>query len=562
MEKVKQTFQRIKDFIQGIDPKRRRLIIAVIALVIVVSVGSALLLNRKEYTVLFTGLNSEEATEIMGKLTEKGVEYKSQGDGTILVDAKVEEQIRAELVYEGYPKSGFTYDVFKNNISLMTTDFEKVKYELFELQDRIGATIRLFEGVKDAKVTIALGEERRYVLDANQKTDAKASVVVLMNDDKTLTPKQVNGIKHLVAKSIPDLKIDNVTVLDGEGKELSAGDDTQNELTRLKSELEDQIERNIETKVVNVLAPFYGSHNVRVSVKANLDINKRIRETINYNFPEWTERRPVLDAEGNPMLDAAGNPIITEEKANARGIPSKESINQEFARDNIEGVGGVAGTESNADIPIYGSPALEAQGDENYIINQNDIEYLVNQIKEQVQIDAGVLEDLRVSVSLNNSEVPGLAREQVIDLVGNAAGIAKDKHEQQVTVVAGAFYNPDAPTVPAEEQTLLEQYRVWILGAIIAFVAAILITLIVFIILRRRRKKKLATAAAVSVATEPRFRPTRDEPQVVFPQEKIIDIKNEATVQLRDQIRDFASNNPEISAQLIRSWLRGEGMDE
>ena len=291
MEKLKQTFQRVKDFIRGVNPKKRRIFIAVAALVIVISIGTALFLNKKEYNVLFTGLTGEEATEIMGKLQEKGVEYKSQGDGTILVDAKVEEKIRAELVYEGYPKSGFTYDVFKDNIGLMTTDFEKVKYELFELQDRIGATIRLFEGVKDAKVTIALGEERRYVLDANQKTDAKASVVVLMQEDKVLTAKQVNGIKHLVEKSIPDLNISNVSVLDGAGKELSAGDDSQNELTKLKSELEDQIERNIETKVINVLAPFYGEHNVRVSVKANLDINKRIRETINYNFPEWTEKK-------------------------------------------------------------------------------------------------------------------------------------------------------------------------------------------------------------------------------------------------------------------------------
>ena len=563
MEKLKQTFQRVKDFIRGVNPKKRRIFIAVAALVIVISIGTALFLNKKEYNVLFTGLTGEEATEIMGKLQEKGVEYKSQGDGTILVDAKVEEKIRAELVYEGYPKSGFTYDVFKDNIGLMTTDFEKVKYELFELQDRIGATIRLFEGVKDAKVTIALGEERRYVLDANQKTDAKASVVVLMQEDKVLTAKQVNGIKHLVEKSIPDLNISNVSVLDGAGKELSAGDDSQNELTKLKSELEDQIERNIETKVINVLVPFYGEHNVRVSVKANLDINKRIRETINYNFPEWTEKKTVLDAEGNPLLDTDGTPIVTEENQIARGVPSRESINQEFARDAGEGVGGVAGTETNADIPIYGSPALEAQGDENYIINQNDIEYLVNQIKEQVQIDAGVLEDLRVSVSLNNTEVPGLANEQVVDLVGNAAGIAKDQHEQQVTVVAGAFYNPDAPTVQDEDQTLLEQYRIWILGAIIAFVAAILITLIVFMILRKRKKKKLANAvAASSIASEARPRASREEVQIPSAQEKLIDIKNESTVQLRDQIRDFASSNPEISAQLIRSWLRGEEIDE
>ena len=175
MEKVKQVYNRAKDSVQGTDPKKRNMIIGIAAAIIIISVATAFILNKKEYNVLFTGITDQEGSEIIGKLQEKGIDYKYESGGTILVDSAVEEQVRAELVYEGYPKSGFTYDVFKNNINLMTTDFEKVKYELFELQDRIGATIRLFDGVKDAKVTIALGEERKYVLDANQKTDAKRS---------------------------------------------------------------------------------------------------------------------------------------------------------------------------------------------------------------------------------------------------------------------------------------------------------------------------------------------------------------------------------------------------
>lgn len=554
MGKLKELFQRLKDTAQGISPKKRNAMIAITALILVVSVASAYMLNKKEYNVLFTGLNDQEGSEIIAKLQEKGIGYKYENGGTILVDSAVEEQIRAELVYEGYPKSGFTYDVFKNNISLMTTDFEKVKYELFELQDRIGATIRLFDGVKDAKVTIALGEERRYVLDANQKTDAKASVVVLMQDGKTLTQKQVRGIQHLVAKSIPNLNIENIAVLDGEGKELSTGDDTRTELSRLKTEIEKEIEKNIQAKVENVLAPFYGQQNVRVSVKANIDINKRIRETINYNFPEFVQRKVEL-VEG-------GDPIVTEERNQVRGIPSKESINQEFARDGQEGVGGVAGTESNADVPIYGSPGMDAQGNENYIINQNDIEYLVNQIKEQTQIDAGVLEDLRVSVSLNNTDTPGLAKEEVLELVGNASGIAKENHDKQVSIVIGAFYNPEEPLAPEKEKSLLEQYRIWILGAVIAFVVAVMITIVLMAILRKKKRKKQQSLAVPKHAqADSKPRAQKDEVAIELPAD-LIDIKNESTVQLRNQIRDFASNNPEISAQLIKSWLRGEGGNE
>ena len=65
----------------------------------------------------------------------------------------------------GYPKSGFTYDMYRDNAGIMTTESDKEKYTLYELQDRLGAQIRLFEGVRDAKVTIAEAGDQKYALD-------------------------------------------------------------------------------------------------------------------------------------------------------------------------------------------------------------------------------------------------------------------------------------------------------------------------------------------------------------------------------------------------------------
>ena len=62
-----------------------------------------------------------------------------------------EDQLRAALAYEGYPKSGFSYDVFINNTGGMTTDSDADTYKVYELQNRLGATISLFEGVKDER---------------------------------------------------------------------------------------------------------------------------------------------------------------------------------------------------------------------------------------------------------------------------------------------------------------------------------------------------------------------------------------------------------------------------
>lgn len=89
----------------------------------------------------------------------------------------------------------------------MTTDDENQTYKLYDLQNRIGATIRLFEGVKDAKVTIALGNKQKYVLDENASKPS-ASVTVITKTGYELTQKQAQGIQRLVSHSVPDLEME------------------------------------------------------------------------------------------------------------------------------------------------------------------------------------------------------------------------------------------------------------------------------------------------------------------------------------------------------------------
>lgn len=153
---MKEKIGQFKDFLGKLSSKTKKLIIAGAAVLVVGAVVIALILNNKPYGVLFTGLTAEEAQQISARLQEEGVDFKFEGDSTILVEESVLDQTKATLVQEGYPNSGFTYDTFTDNASMMTTDSDKATYKLYELQDRIGSTIRLFDGVEDAKVTLSL----------------------------------------------------------------------------------------------------------------------------------------------------------------------------------------------------------------------------------------------------------------------------------------------------------------------------------------------------------------------------------------------------------------------
>ena len=560
-DKIKIYIDKARAMLSKLSSRTKKLAIITISAILIFSVAAAILLNNRGYEVLFTGLNEQEASEIIGKLQESAIDYKYENDGTILVPAEQEQKLKAQLVYEGYPKSGFTYNIFKDNIDLMTTDFEKNNYKLFELQDRIGSTISLFDGVKDAKVTIALGEDRKYVLDSKNATDTSASVVVIMKDGGSPTPEQVKGIQRLVSKSIPQLDIDNVAVLDGEGNDVSVAPSLQSDLNQLRADFERQLENSVKSKVANVLAPFYGEENVKVSVKAQIDMNKKIRETINYFQPDssaQTQTAPVTAAEGeegNAQTEAAAGEI-------KRGIPSKESINQEVIRDG-QATGGVPGTETNSDIPIYGQ--LELNGNETQIINQNEIDYLVDQIKEQTQIDAGMIEDLTVSVSINtrNNET-SVTEEELLKLVGNASGIAPEKRADKISVVRGEFYDPNAGL--GDGITPDNQNQIYIIAAA---ALAILIALIVTLLLLRRKKKKSKLAEkkipkedAAAVERLIQVMEMPKGPGVEDIRDNLINIKNEKSLELRGNIREFAEDNPEISAQLLKSWLKGGDNNE
>ena len=175
MDKLKDNFNGVFEKLKSIDKKIWIIIGSVVAAVIVVWIALSTI-KSKDYRVLYSGLTTEESNEILGKLQELNSDYKYDGNGKISVPSGKEDKLRATLAAQGYPKSGFNYDVFKNNVGMMTTDMEKKNYLVFDLQNRLQSTIKLFDGVKDAKVTIGTTDEKKYVLDDKAKN--KASVVI------------------------------------------------------------------------------------------------------------------------------------------------------------------------------------------------------------------------------------------------------------------------------------------------------------------------------------------------------------------------------------------------
>jgi flagellar M-ring protein FliF len=509
---------------------------------LIIAVAGTLALNTNNTNVvLFTDITQTEATEILGRLSDMGVTAATYTRGSILVPANQEHRLRAELVLMGYPRSGRPYAAYIDNVDMMSTDADRELYKLISLEEGIANTIRQFEGVFDAHVSIALGRDRGYVLQRDM-VEPSAAVTVFMRNDGTPNMQMVNGIKHLVSGAVAGMQPDNVSVLDGLGTLVTGqtANDPTSQTARLRRTLEREIERDVHTKVMDLLAPVYGSDRVRVAVNASFDISRRLQELIEY--------RPV-------------HPDNPDSPGYTRGVMADERLLYEVVGPG-EVIGGVPGTETNAVIPIY--PNITADGDNIYYTNEAHFQYLVSQFTEQIQNDGGELVDISVGIIIGTERMSRAESESLRQVVARAAGIDFEEAELKISIAGLPFagdLDPDQPVGGWLAQMFVEYPMLqWVL---LAAAGLLLFIIVLLILLARRARKKRGQEQEDDVLFK------LDDDDSVHEEILEDDILNTPLdqarrtreMELKQQIGEFADLNPEIAAQLIKTWLRGGSID-
>lgn len=527
-EKVKGLGDKVKGFFSDMSKKTKTLLCVVLAAIVVGAVVIALILNNAPYTVLFTGLTGEEARSIAAVLEENGAtDYRLEGTDTILVPRSQELQLKAKILLAGYPSTqGFAYGTYRSGVSAMSTDAERNIALVQDLQDRMAGVIREFDGVKSAVVNIALGEDRRYILDSQNMVEAQASVKVTLEGSKKLTDQVAEAIRLLMAHSVQGLKIDNVVISDNMGNTYSGGELGGTDSAQLKLSLEEQINNKVRTQVMQVLSPFYGEDNVRVGVFSNVEVSRTLSDSTVYTSP----------ANAEPGKGIIGSTIYDQQVVSGGG----------------ENAVGVAGTENNADINTYVNDNLQVNGDETWIKNQGQDDFKVNTDKTQTERVGGVVTDLSVSVSINRTVAGTVDDNQVRAQIARASGITTDQQGDKISIMVAPFYDPAVTPVPITPEGLVPD---WVLYAAAAGAAVLLVLLILIAILRRKSKKKKAKQLN-ALLENVNFAPG-DMPQPAVAGADIMNIRTEKSMELRKDIRQFAEENPEIAAQMIRSWLKG-----
>ena len=532
-EKVQKTITTVKEYWGRQTNKTKGIYIGGLVLVLVIAVAAVILLNRKEYVVLYEGLETSEASEIVQIIEESGYECTLRSGGTITVPKGTENTIAMNLAMQKYPKSSLNYSTYTEKVGMFTTESEKRQYERIANEERLSAILATFEGVRDATATLTIPEKKNTVIEA-YKQEPTASAVLYLEDGVKLTNEQIEGMTYLITSY--GIKEENVTLVDNYGVLLLAEDtpaDVVAEETRklkFKTDLENQIREKIEA----LLIPAYGEDGFSAAVNMVLNFDSKVSEDTRYT-PSTNDERGMLqhtDAE-----QASGNTVVD---------------------------GGVQGVETNADDTYpEGNTGNNGAWTENSVSNT----YLVNTYKEQVEKAGYVIDGLSISVLIYTDYLPDTTRQNLVSLVANAATVNPAVAQDVVTVTN---LQKITETVEAEAQTFLfglTLNQLVILGAIL--LAILLILIIVLVSLRSKSKKK---RKAFERTLLEQHAPADGEPLVESffslgdessPAVDIPSLNADSGVEtketiIRRELTDFARTSPEIVAQLLRSWMHEE----
>jgi flagellar M-ring protein FliF len=256
----------------SIIPPSLKPLALLIGIAAAVAAGVVIVLWSKEptYSLLYGNLGQQDAAQIAQALDTNNIPYKIDG-GTITVPADRVHDARLKLASQGLPEGDGGFAVMSKEPGFGVSQFmEGARYQ-HALETELARTISNLQPVEGARVHLALPRQSAFVRD---RRPPSASVFLQMKPGRRLETEQVTAIVNLVASSIPELEADQVTVVDQQGRLLSAPEGNDEMAAREKQlEIARGMEERYTQRVEQLLAPLVGPGRVRAQVVADVELS-------------------------------------------------------------------------------------------------------------------------------------------------------------------------------------------------------------------------------------------------------------------------------------------------
>jgi flagellar M-ring protein FliF len=540
LERLKEIGGSLLERLRALSPARLFVLLGVVGAGVAIGVVSLLWMSREaEQSVLYAHLTMDDAAAMTSKLKEMGVPYRLEGDGTtILVPAPMVHDMRLRLASEGLPRGGGAgFELFDQRNFGMTEFMQKLNYRR-ALQGELSRTISQLDAVHSARVHIVLPEKSLFL---EQQDKPTASVVLKLAPGRRLTPEQIRGIAHLVASSVEGLSAEAVTLVDHNGEQLrqEVQDPSRLSLSEEQQAYQQTLERGLERRAQSLLARAIGKDKVLVRVSAELDFQRIERAEERYD---------------------ADNPAVrSEQRSKEVGTgPGFWAI-------------GVPGVRSN----VTGGAEAEKQGTNTASRESETINYEVSKVVSKIVAPSGEIKRLSVAVLVDGAYQPGAqpgettyvprTEEELAkfrDIVKSAVGYneARGDRVEIANIPFEIQADPEEAAMAAEARRAF-----WLqIGRYGAYVVLGVLCLL-FVV------RPLLAWIMTAGATETMLPRTVQELEAdtgageMLPEAAGVmgqlsegrEAVKPTGQQLRTQLAEFVTSEPERAAELLRTWLRG-----
>ena len=521
---------------------------AVVAAIVAVAMWS----SEPNYKVLFSNLDDRDGGAIVTALGTMNVPYRYNDTGTaLLVPAERVYDTRLQLASQGLPRGGSVGFELMDNARFGASQFaEQINYQR-GLEGELARSIEAMHTVQHARVHLAMPRQSLFVRERQAPT---ASVLLNVYPGRSLSDAQVSAISWLVASSVPELTAENVSIVDQNGRLLSAplgeGRGMDADQMRFVREME---QRTVE-RILTILNPLVGPGNVHAQASADVDFSRREETSEVYRPNQEPGQAAVRSQQTSDSTQRGINP--------AQGVPGALS-NQ-------------APTNAQAPIanppqpqpPRPGQPQQPANAQQQQQQQQQQTgtqaatgnlnerrdattNYEVDRTISHIKQPVGTLKRLSVAVVVNyirdkDGEPQALPPEELnklTNLVREAMGYS-DTRGDSLNLVNSQF-NDGPPPVPVwrdpEMISLFKTILAWLVGGVLA--------LWLYRILRRTVGDYLYPPVDPEQAEADRLEAAREAQEAARAKE--VDRYQDNL----ERARTMASKDPRAVAMVLRTWM-------
>lgn len=491
-----------------------------------------------DYTTLYAELPDAELSQIADALKQGSIKYKISA-GNIMVPANDIEKARMQLAAQGLPNirpKGF--DILNEEQSFGTSQFiQSARYQ-HALEEELSRSISALRNVKSARVHLALPKESVFV---RNRKKASASVIANLYSGHRMTDDQISAITYMVASSVPNLQVEEVTVVDQMGRLLTDSTDKEEVLNSDQLEYANKVENNYIGRIDSILTPFLGTNGFKAQVNADIDFTRieKTSEVFNPDAAATRSKQQLIE-----RVSGSGDAGIPGALSNQ---PPGGSIAPETAgaKGTDENAGGIfknkETTTQNFELDKTISHTQLATGN----VKRISIAVVVDDKKE-------VAEDGTVSSTPRTEE----ELKRITTLVKEAVGFNAQRGDT-VNIINAGFVAPMSiealPDVPVWEQA-------WFAPIVKQSLAALVVLYIIFGVIKPAFKslskphKELVGIEGAGGEGEAALAGGESAAMGQEDADALPKPPDDYEMQL-DMARKLVVEDPKIAAQVVKNWL-------